>query len=102
MVAAGINDISESSKPMDSVLPSSVTWIQDRAEDFDPCNNIVYTSLGNKITYDYMVVAVGLENDYNAVNILALRLMKLFNKSYKTLNKYGNIFVMSGVYHRLW
>ncbi|XP_028162566.1 sulfide:quinone oxidoreductase, mitochondrial-like [Ostrinia furnacalis] len=65
LVAAGISKFKESHRPQKSVLPKDVRWIQDRAVEFDPCNCVVHTCGGDKISYDYMVVAVGLVNDYD-------------------------------------
>lgn len=69
LVAAGIKDFSATYKQTESVLPSCVGWMKDYAEDFDPCNNTVFTRGGDKIVYDYMVVAVGLKNDYEQVGL---------------------------------
>lgn len=67
LVAAGIKEFSESHRPQKSVLPPNVRWVAARAAEFDPCNNTVYTASGDIISYEYMVVAVGLVNDYDKV-----------------------------------
>ncbi|XP_072931696.1 sulfide:quinone oxidoreductase, mitochondrial [Epargyreus clarus] len=68
LVAAGIKQISQSTKPIEEVLPKNVFCLRDEAEDFDPCNNVVYTKCGYKVQYDYMVVGVGLKNDFNKIS----------------------------------
>ncbi|XP_052740204.1 uncharacterized protein LOC112050512 [Bicyclus anynana] len=67
LVGAGAKEYSQSHKPMKSILPRNVLWLRDKVDDFDPCNNSVYTACGHKLRYDYMVVAVGLKNDYDQI-----------------------------------
>ncbi len=42
-----------------SLIPSGVTWIKGTVEAFDPDKNSVRTSTGETLTYDFLVVAVG-------------------------------------------
>ncbi|CAK1596479.1 unnamed protein product [Parnassius mnemosyne] len=67
LVAAGMKQFPQSKKRIRDVLPQGVVWLKDHAYDFDPCNNVVYTQSGEKIYYDFMVMAVGLKNDYNKI-----------------------------------
>ncbi|XP_075973598.1 sulfide quinone oxidoreductase [Anticarsia gemmatalis] len=67
LVGAGIRDISQVQKPLPPLLPPGITLLRDTAVEFDPCNSIAYTRGGEKIVYDCMVVAVGLQNDYDKV-----------------------------------
>ncbi|XP_050346155.1 sulfide:quinone oxidoreductase, mitochondrial [Nymphalis io] len=67
LVGAGIKNFPESHKPLRSVLPHNVIWLRDHASHFDPCNNVVHTGCGSKVRYDHMVLAVGLENDYDQI-----------------------------------
>ncbi|MEX0274381.1 MAG: FAD-dependent oxidoreductase [Flavobacteriaceae bacterium] len=60
LVGAGTYDFKKTAKPMSSVIPSGVDWIQDYAEGFDPENNSVRTRSSGTITYDWLVVAPGL------------------------------------------
>ncbi|KAJ8728367.1 hypothetical protein PYW08_016752 [Mythimna loreyi] len=71
LVAAGVKTLEQSYKSVPKLLPKSVTWLHDKAENFDPCQNLVYTWNGDKVYYDFMVIAVGLKNDYD--KILGLR-----------------------------
>lgn len=66
-MAAGIRQMKDIQRPLESVLPPSIKWIQDSAECFEPGQNTVYTNNGATIVYDFMVVAVGLQNDYDKV-----------------------------------
>ncbi|KAM3959188.1 sulfide:quinone oxidoreductase, mitochondrial-like [Aphomia sociella] len=67
LIAAGIQQYGKCQKPTLSVLPRQVRWLYDHAEDFDPCNNIVHTKNGKKIRYNYLIIAVGVKNDYEKI-----------------------------------
>ncbi|XP_063897409.1 uncharacterized protein LOC110372031 [Helicoverpa armigera] len=67
LIAAGVRTLKQSYKPLRNVLPRSVTWLHDRAECFDPGKNLVYTWNGDTIYYEFMVVAVGIKNDYDKI-----------------------------------
>ncbi|CAG9584904.1 unnamed protein product [Danaus chrysippus] len=64
LVGAGLKDFKFSHRQTRSILPRNVIWLKDAADEFDPCNNVVYTAHGYKVRYEHMVVAVGLKNDY--------------------------------------
>ncbi|XP_063381268.1 uncharacterized protein LOC134667789 [Cydia fagiglandana] len=68
LVAAGIKEFDQSKKPLRAVLPPGVCCIKDYAWHFDPCNHVVHTHGGDEIYYDFLVVAVGLINDYYKIN----------------------------------
>lgn len=59
--------LENSARPMGSVLSPLVTWVKDNAEKFDPKNNKVTTKSGDVIEYDYMVVAAGLQLNYDQI-----------------------------------
>lgn len=67
LVGGGIEDLSTASRPMKEVLPTSAKRITDFVQHFDPNNNTVITSKGDKIKYEYMIVAVGLQLNYDKV-----------------------------------
>jgi sulfide:quinone oxidoreductase len=48
-------------------LPSNITWIKEMVTGFDPENNTVITDSGQKVKYDFMVVAMGIEYNYGAI-----------------------------------
>ena len=66
-MGAGVKKLDETFKPLPKLLPRKVTWLHDSAEAFDPCENLVHTCQGDKIYYEFMVVAVGIKNDYDKV-----------------------------------
>lgn len=67
LIGGGIKTLSQSCRPTKSVLPKNVNWIQDKVKSFNPKENSVTISNGDKICYDYMVVAVGLKFNYDQI-----------------------------------
>lgn len=72
LIAAGINKPDYIRRPLKSVLPKDVVWLKDYAEEFDPSNCMVHTRCGDKICYEYMVIAIGLVNEYDQVSATLL------------------------------
>jgi sulfide:quinone oxidoreductase len=52
-------------------MPKGVTWIQDAAASFDPENNTVTTEGGATYGYDYLVMAAGLQINWDDIPGLA-------------------------------
>lgn len=67
MIGGGMKRLSQSYRDMKSVLPKSAKWIKDAAVKIDPKNNQVLTKDGHTITYDLLIVAVGLQLNYDKV-----------------------------------
>lgn len=59
--------VQDSARPMADVLSPLTTWVKDKAESFDPKRNTVTTKSGDTIEYDYMVVAAGLQLNYDQI-----------------------------------
>ena len=57
----------DSYKSTRSVLPKNAKWVQDAAEEYDPENCVVYTEKGHKIEYDFMLIGVGLQLNYDHI-----------------------------------
>ncbi|WP_423821352.1 FAD/NAD(P)-binding oxidoreductase [Salinisphaera sp. SPP-AMP-43] len=53
------------------VIPKGATWIKDAASGFDPAHNRLELASGTTLEYDYLVVAMGLQLDWEAINGLA-------------------------------
>ncbi|KAI8976220.1 hypothetical protein BDB01DRAFT_727854 [Pilobolus umbonatus] len=66
-VGGGLKDFSESQKPMASVMPNDAEWIQDSVTSFNPENNTVELSDGQVVGYEYLVVAAGIQINWDAV-----------------------------------
>lgn len=67
MVGGGMKQLKQSGRPMSQVLPSKAHWIKDQATKFYPEENRLVTSLGEEISYEYLVLAMGLQLDYDSV-----------------------------------
>jgi sulfide:quinone oxidoreductase len=63
-MAAGLYTIEDIQKDNKDFIPDDVTWIKDAVATFDPDNNKVVTRAGQEVTYDAMVVATGMEYNY--------------------------------------
>jgi sulfide:quinone oxidoreductase len=48
-------------------LPRNVDWVRADIAEFDPEGNRVVTGTGQEIAYDYLIVAIGVHLDYEAV-----------------------------------
>lgn len=49
------------------VLPKKADWIKQSCVSFDPENNKIQTDDGKFISYKYLIVAMGIQLNYNAV-----------------------------------
>ncbi|XP_047501361.1 sulfide:quinone oxidoreductase, mitochondrial-like [Penaeus chinensis] len=67
LVGGGMKTLENSGKPMSKVLPKKADWIKQRVVAFDPANNKVMTDDGQEINYQYLVVALGLQLNYNKI-----------------------------------
>ena len=70
LVGAGAYDKKKTIKPMASLIPPGVTWIQEAVTGFDAEHQAITTQAGT-LTYDYLVVCPGLVNDYSLIEGLA-------------------------------
>lgn len=76
LVGAGLKTMKESQKPMADTLPRDCDWLKDSVAQFDPDNNTVTTASGKKISYEYLVVAAGIQLNYDKVKGLVEALEK--------------------------
>jgi len=63
-VGVGIYDKKDVMYDTDNFLPSGVKLIKDKAVEFFPDNNSLKIGSGEKISYDYLVIAAGLVLDF--------------------------------------
>jgi sulfide:quinone oxidoreductase len=66
-VASGIWNSDDISYDTQDYLPNSSKWIKDRVVSFFPDNNYVSIFSGEKISYDYLVIASGVVLDYSKI-----------------------------------
>ncbi|MEA1919116.1 MAG: FAD/NAD(P)-binding oxidoreductase [Campylobacterota bacterium] len=67
LIGAGLWEQSDIEYNRDDFLPSGVTLIKDSATTFDPKNNKLTTAGGQEISYDYLIIATGLNLNYGAI-----------------------------------
>jgi sulfide:quinone oxidoreductase len=68
MIGGGMKKLNQSYKPMEDVLPKDALWLKDTVTEIEPKKNEVITEKGDTVKYDYMVVATGIELDFDKVS----------------------------------
>ncbi len=71
LVGAGIASKRRTRKPMSALLPKEATLIKDRVVAVDPDARLVETAGGEKISYDWLIIAAGLKLDWNKIEGLS-------------------------------
>ncbi|MEZ5420739.1 MAG: FAD/NAD(P)-binding oxidoreductase [Vicinamibacterales bacterium] len=61
LVGGGIFPKEDSARAEADFIPEGVTWLQDAATSIDPDHRTVHTARTGPITYDYLVVAAGIQ-----------------------------------------
>jgi len=67
LIGGGVFPKEESARPMREVMPKGVTWIKESAASFDPDANTVTTAEGNTYGYDYLVMAAGIQVNWDEI-----------------------------------
>uniref|UniRef100_A0A7G3AVM9 Sulfide:quinone oxidoreductase, mitochondrial n=1 Tax=Lutzomyia longipalpis TaxID=7200 RepID=A0A7G3AVM9_LUTLO len=67
LVGGGMKKLEESCAPMKETLPSLATWVHDSVAQFEPEANAVVTKTGQRIEYEQLLIAIGLELRYDRV-----------------------------------
>ena len=57
----GTYDLEATRRDEKKLIPKGVDWIHDFVSNFNPDNNSVTTANGDQFTYDYLVVAAGIQ-----------------------------------------
>lgn len=87
LVGSGIFNIEDTERSEASVMPKGVEWVKWRVQGFDPENNLVLLEDGPSIGYDYLVVAPGIQLNWDEIAGLKETLGKngvCSNYSYET------------------
>ncbi len=90
LVGGGVFDKEESRRAEVDFIPDDVEWIIDSATEFDPEKNQVTLKSGNKVTYENLIVAPGIQIDWDKVKGLPEALGKngvTSNYSYDVVDK---------------
>lgn len=67
LVGAGTFDQESTRKPEADYIPKGVTWIKERVASITASDNKVRLESGEDVTYDYLVVAAGIQIDWAKV-----------------------------------
>ncbi|NEO25734.1 MAG: NAD(P)/FAD-dependent oxidoreductase, partial [Kamptonema sp. SIO4C4] len=67
LVGGGVFTVSDTEKDEKDCIPPGTTWIKDSAAHLDPDNNTVTTTTGIAISYDYLIVAAGIQINWHWV-----------------------------------
>ena len=64
LVATGVWPVEKVRDRNADFQPAGITWVKDMVAGFDPAANTVVTAGGQRIDYDFLVVATGVHLDY--------------------------------------
>jgi sulfide:quinone oxidoreductase len=67
LVGAGVVPKEATARPEADYIPDGVTWIRDAVQAFEPDISAVVTRGGTRLTYDQLVVAVGIQLDWHKI-----------------------------------
>ncbi|MGQ9481447.1 MAG: NAD(P)/FAD-dependent oxidoreductase [Chloroflexus sp.] len=88
LIGGGVFPREQSARPEADYIPPGVTWIKEAVKAFDPDANSLTLGNGETITYDYLVVALGIQIDWGKIKGLPETLGKngvCSNYSYDTV-----------------
>ncbi|MFP2908218.1 FAD-dependent oxidoreductase [Pyxidicoccus sp. 3LFB2] len=67
LVGAGEADVADTVRDEAGLIPRGVKWLHDAAEEVDPIRKEVRTRGGLRVGYDFLVVAPGIQLDWDRV-----------------------------------
>lgn len=88
LVGGGVFPKEVSQRDTATLIPEGCDWIRDSATGFDPDNNIVTTKDSGKLSYEYLVVAAGIQINWTDIKGLSRNVGKkgiCSNYSYKSV-----------------
>jgi sulfide:quinone oxidoreductase len=71
LVGGGIYPREASARPTRDFIPDGVTWIRDRVASFDPDHDRVTLASGDVLSYEHLVVALGIQLDWDKIDGLS-------------------------------
>jgi sulfide:quinone oxidoreductase len=76
LVGAGVFDIKDTERNESEQIPKNADWIKDSVIEFSPEQNTVTLKSNQKISYNFLVVAAGIQLNWNEIKGLADNLGK--------------------------
>ncbi|XP_019934837.1 sulfide:quinone oxidoreductase, mitochondrial [Paralichthys olivaceus] len=67
LVGAGAKSVASSGRPTASVIPSGVKWVKSKVQEINPDTNMVLTEDGTEISYEYLIVALGIQLHFEKI-----------------------------------
>jgi sulfide:quinone oxidoreductase len=67
LVGAGVFPKEQSEREESAFIPSGADWIHEHVAEFHPDSNYIVTREGRKIGYEFLVVALGIQIDWNKI-----------------------------------
>lgn len=67
LVGGGVFPKETTKRPEAAVIPPGVKWIQDAATEFYPEDNSLLTQQQKKVSYDYLIVAPGIQLNWGQI-----------------------------------
>jgi sulfide:quinone oxidoreductase len=96
VVGSGLARKQDFRRPLDSLIPDYFAHIKDKAAAFEPGTNQVVLGGGSKVAYDYLIVAPGLQINWDKIKGLPEALAEQSSNvasiySYETVDKTWNL-----------
>nr|XP_009920134.1 PREDICTED: sulfide:quinone oxidoreductase, mitochondrial isoform X2 [Haliaeetus albicilla] len=67
LVGGGAKQLATSARPTGSVMPKGVEWIKSRVTALDPDKNCVWLENDIKVSYKYLIIALGISLHYEKI-----------------------------------
>ncbi len=67
LVGGGMFDRSQSERNEEDFIPKGATWIRDFVDSFDPSEKTIVLRSGEKVRYNHLVVAAGIQLNWDQV-----------------------------------
>jgi sulfide:quinone oxidoreductase len=67
LVGGGVFPKQATEREESAFIPPGATWMQDAVTEFLPAENVVVTQGGKRVGYDYLIVAAGIQIDWEKV-----------------------------------
>lgn len=71
LVGAGVTSLEDSRRDTEDFIPKGVAWLKQRVVSFEPDDNQITLDDGAKIGYDYLIVAPGIQVDWDRIEGLS-------------------------------
>uniref|UniRef100_A0A665WXX3 FAD/NAD(P)-binding domain-containing protein n=2 Tax=Echeneis naucrates TaxID=173247 RepID=A0A665WXX3_ECHNA len=67
LVGAGAKTAASSGRTTASVMPSGVKWVKSKVQEINPDTSTVRTDDGTELSYEYLIVALGMQLHYEKI-----------------------------------